>query len=134
MKEFIINLNKKRFEVRLEKRGDKYLVFVDDSPFEVEIFEKSSSKTKASSLVKPLIKSAEEEILEKKAIVAPMPGKITSIHVKVGDHIPIGELLLKLEAMKMENEIRAFASGKVEEIRVKVGDSVNQGDVLLTVG
>ncbi len=66
-------------------------------------------------------------------VVAPMPGKILSVKVNVGDSVNNGDLVLLLEAMKMENEVFATASGKVTEVRVKSGDSVNTGDVLLVI-
>lgn len=66
-------------------------------------------------------------------VTAPMPGKILSLKVNVGDSVNSGDLVLLLEAMKMENEVFASASGKVTEIRVKSGDSVNTGDVLLVI-
>jgi glutaconyl-CoA decarboxylase len=62
-----------------------------------------------------------------------MPGKVLSLKVAVGDSVNNGDLVLLLEAMKMENEIFATASGKVAEIRVNSGDSVNTGDVLLVI-
>lgn len=66
-------------------------------------------------------------------VTAPMPGKILSLKVNVGDSVNNGDLVLLLEAMKMENEVFATASGKVSEIRVKSGDSVNTGDVLMVI-
>lgn len=66
-------------------------------------------------------------------VTAPMPGKILSIKVNVGDSVNSGDLVLLLEAMKMENEVFATASGKVTEIRVKSGDSVNTGDILMVI-
>ena len=64
---------------------------------------------------------------------APMPGKILSVKVNVGDSVNNGDLVIMLEAMKMENEVFATASGKVTEVRVKSGDSVNTDDVLLVI-
>lgn len=64
---------------------------------------------------------------------APMPGKILSVKVNVGDTVNNGDLVIMLEAMKMENEVFATASGKVTEVRVKSGDSVNTDDVLLVI-
>ena len=55
-------------------------------------------------------------------ITAPMPGKVVSIKVKVGDEVNPNTLVLVLEAMKMENEILAGTSGKIKEIRVKSGE------------
>ena len=66
-------------------------------------------------------------------VTAPMPGKILNVKVNVGDSVNNGDLVLLLEAMKMENEVFATASGKVTEVRVKSGDSVSTGDVLLVI-
>ena len=66
-------------------------------------------------------------------VTAPMPGKILSVKVNVGDSVNSGDLVLMLEAMKMENEVFATASGKVTEIRVKSGDNVSTGDILMVI-
>jgi glutaconyl-CoA decarboxylase len=63
-----------------------------------------------------------------------MPGKVLDVKVSVGASVKSGDLVLMLEAMKMENEIFATASGTVKEVRVKSGDSVNTGDVLIVLG
>ena len=62
-----------------------------------------------------------------------MPGKILNVKVNVGDSVNEGDLVLLLEAMKMENEVFASATGKVVQIPVKSGDSVNTGDVLMVI-
>ena len=67
-------------------------------------------------------------------VEAPMPGKILKISVAVGASVASGDVLLILEAMKMENEISAPVSGTVREIRAREGDSVNTGDVLVVLG
>lgn len=67
-------------------------------------------------------------------VTAPMPGKVLDVKVAVGATVKNGELVLLLEAMKMENEIFASADGTVSEVRVRGGDSVNTGDVLLVIG
>lgn len=66
-------------------------------------------------------------------VTAPMPGTILDIKVKEGDSVKAGEVLMILEAMKMENEIMAPADGTVATINVSVGASVNAGDVLLSL-
>jgi len=66
-------------------------------------------------------------------VSAPMPGKILKVSVQPGSAVKSGELLLVLEAMKMENEILSPASGTVKEVRVKAGDSVNTGDTLVII-
>ncbi len=67
-------------------------------------------------------------------ITAPMPGKVWKIPVSVGDSVSEGDVLVVLEAMKMENEIQAGSAGTVQAIKVKEGDPVNTGDVLVIVG
>ena len=62
-----------------------------------------------------------------------MPGKVLDVKVAVGSVVKTGDLVLLLEAMKMENEIFAPADGTVAEVRVRGGDSVNTGDVLVVL-
>jgi biotin carboxyl carrier protein len=64
---------------------------------------------------------------------APMPGLVVSIPVGEGQEIQKGEVLLILESMKMQNELKAPRSGRVARLRVKVGDSVEQRQTLLSV-
>ena len=67
-------------------------------------------------------------------VKAPLPGTITSISVKVGDQVNVGDTVLVLEAMKMQNNIEAEYAGTVTSIVVNPGDSVMEGAVLLTIG
>ncbi len=62
-----------------------------------------------------------------------MPGSISKIKVNVGDQVKKGDILLVLEAMKMENEINATDDGKVKEILVKKGQKVSGGDILAII-
>jgi biotin carboxyl carrier protein len=64
-------------------------------------------------------------------IKAPMPGLIIDLKVKVGDLVKIGESLLILEAMKMENVIKSPGDGVVRLVKIKKGDSVEKGQVLI---
>ena len=66
-------------------------------------------------------------------ILAPMPGKIISVKVNAGDDVKTGDVVVILEAMKMENEITSTRDGKVAEIRVREGDSVDAEDVLIVI-
>jgi biotin carboxyl carrier protein len=67
-------------------------------------------------------------------VLAPMPGKISKITVKVGDSVAEDDELVILEAMKMENPICATAGGEVKEIKVKVGDAVEADQTLVVIG
>ena len=67
------------------------------------------------------------------AITAPMPGKLISIKVKVGDKVEANTLVAILEAMKMENELLAGISGTVKEIKARAGESVEGGKTLMVI-
>jgi len=64
---------------------------------------------------------------------APLPGKISRVAVRAGDAVKAGDTLLVIEAMKMENELRAGAAGTVLDVRVHAGQAVNAGDVLIVM-
>jgi biotin carboxyl carrier protein len=66
-------------------------------------------------------------------ILAPMPGKVIRLLVKVGDEVKAGQGLMVVEAMKMQNEIRSPKKGKVERLQAKEGQPVNAGDILAWV-
>ncbi|CEA06228.1 pyruvate carboxylase subunit B [Pseudomonas saudimassiliensis] len=65
---------------------------------------------------------------------APLAGNIFKVLVQPGEQVEEGDLVMVLEAMKMETDIRAFKSGVVGSVNVKVGDAVTVGDTLLTIG
>ena len=67
-------------------------------------------------------------------IKAPLPGTIIELKVNVGDTVKVGDVLLVLEAMKMQNNIESEFDGTVTSITVKQGDTVMEGSVLLTIG
>ena len=64
-------------------------------------------------------------------IKAPLPGKVTYVAVAVGDRVKRGDTVVVIEAMKMENELKAAGTGTVSEVRVRAGQAVNPGDVLV---
>ena len=66
-------------------------------------------------------------------VVSPMPGKIVRVLVKAGDPVTAKQGLVVVEAMKMENELRAARDGRVRELSVAEGQSVDAGTVLLVV-
>ena len=66
-------------------------------------------------------------------VTAPMQGTILKVLVNVGDAVEVGQNLVVLEAMKMENNIAAETAGSVKEIRAKVGDSVGAGDTMIVI-
>lgn len=66
-------------------------------------------------------------------VLSPLPGVVLSINVNVGDKVNNGDVLLIMEAMKMENEIRTDISGTINLIQVKPNDTVLEGDVLVVI-
>ncbi len=67
-------------------------------------------------------------------ILAPLPGTVLDVKVSAGQTVASGQVLLVLEAMKMENEIVAPRAGTVKELHAKKGQSVTTGDLLLVIG
>ncbi len=66
-------------------------------------------------------------------LVAPMPGKVLMVDVQPGDRVAAGQVLVVMEAMKMEHQITAPADGEVSEVRAHVGDQVDNGELLVVI-
>ena len=137
-----IEIDGKPHEVEVEEKGSAYVVTVDGTPYEVRIEEIREKKivepenpqvTHATPLVtgRPQVTSITTSIPG--LVTAPMPGTILKIRVSVGRKVAVGDVLLTLEAMKMENEISSPVSGTVKEVHVKEGDSANTGDKLISI-
>jgi pyruvate carboxylase subunit B len=67
------------------------------------------------------------------AVVSPLQGMILAVKVKVGDKVKEGDMLMTIEAMKMQNQVTASCSGVVREILTFQGEIVNAGDILMVV-
>lgn len=79
--------------------------------------------------------SAEEggALQAKNMVTAPMPGKVISLKVKVGDKVAERQVVAVMEAMKMENEILSETAGTVKEIKVKPGETIEGGQTLVVL-
>jgi glutaconyl-CoA/methylmalonyl-CoA decarboxylase subunit gamma len=77
---------------------------------------------------------APENVSEGNVIKAPIPGLILEVKVKEGDPVKVGQTVIIMEAMKMENRIAAPVAGTVKEIRVHKGSEVLTGSILLIIG
>jgi len=114
------------------------LIEVNGTRYEIEI-ERKIKQSKTPTLVRaaPVIPVTpginKKEGGSSHPLLAPLPGNITEIKVKTGDIIQKGQILMIMEAMKMENQVLADRAGVVESIHVQVGQSVLQGDVLLEI-
>ena len=129
----------------------KFLINVNGNEYEVEVEEIVDGKASTPSGPRPGAKVGKPASpapgpkgpkAEKKEVVvsegselvsAPMPGTILSVNVNEGDQVKAGDILLILEAMKMENEILAPKDGKISSIGVSQGTSVNTGDKLVVI-
>lgn len=80
----------------------------------------------------PRFPEAEPEIVTG-GLVAPMPGTVLAVHVGAGDSVVEGQLLIVVEAMKMEHRITAPRAGVVGEVRAHAGDQVTGGDLLVVI-
>lgn len=120
----------------LHRHGKTYSIVVEDEGRQ-RIRLKSAHRTVETSvldhrdqlLAQLGIGGAEE--LGDKEVRSPMPGLVLQLAVSVGDHVTKGQVLVVLEAMKMENEIRAKSDGTVAAIAVEQGDAVQKDQILL---
>lgn len=107
-----------------------YKIKVNGKAYEVEVETVSESDKKIEVAPKA---SAAQATNEAQAVKAPMAGTILNVKVAVGDMVNVGDTLVILEAMKLENEIKSQVAGKVVAIEVSKGSAVKNGDVLLMV-
>ena len=138
------------YEVEIEEvEGNIAKVNVNGIPFEVEL-QQPINAAKHPTIVKPKVEAPKPVATAAPTaaapaqpaapagsgnpVKAPLPGTITNIKVKVGDTIAVGDVVVVLEAMKMQNNIEAEYAGTVTSITVNPGDSVMEGATLLTIG
>ena len=115
----------------------KYRVHVNGKTYDVaveEIGEVASAALSGPHSVAPSAPPAQPMPAGSEVIAAPMPGKVLSIKVKTGQEVREGDLILLLEAMKMENENFCSRAGRVLEIKVAEGAYVDTGDALVVIG
>lgn len=114
-----------------------YHVNVNGTDYEIEIEEISAEEAKsrqaAPAAAAPAAFAPATVPTGAEMVSAPMPGTILSVNVSAGQSVNKGDVLMILEAMKMENEIMAPKSGKVSAVSVSKGSSVKTGDVLCAI-
>lgn len=126
----------------------KFNVTVNGTVYEVEVNEvggaapaaapkaapAAAPAPKAAPAAAPAPKAAAPVAAGAATVKCPMPGKILSVAVSVGTAVKKGDLLLVLEAMKMQNEIYAPQDGTVSDVRVSANQTVATGDILVVLG
>lgn len=121
-----------------------YTITVNGTAYEVEVEEKGGAVAAAPRAAAPAPKAApapapaaapaaKPVAAGAATVTAPMPGKVLEVKVKAGDAVKSGQVLLILEAMKMQNEIMAPADGTIADVRVSAGATVNTGDVMIVM-
>jgi biotin carboxyl carrier protein len=119
-------LNGQSYESYVYASDEGWQVFLHGSLYLAKVEDERERRLRASSGSR--VADREEFHLR-----APMPGLVVTVPVVEGEKIEKGDVLLILESMKMQNELRSPRSGKVSRVRVKPGDSVEQRQTLLSV-
>ncbi len=122
MKEFVIKVNGKEYNVEVEEVGGSQPVVTSTTP---KVAPKATPKTTTA----PKVQGKDGSL----KVTAPMPGTILGIKAKPGDKVSKGDTIVILEAMKMENEIAAPEDGVVASINVENGAAVESGQLLATL-
>lgn len=149
MKEYKYIINGNEYAVSIEHlEGSKANVTVNGKPYDVEIVGKEVKSATPSKATAPAAKAAPAAAAPTAkpaaaaapaaggagtTVKAPLPGTINDIKAAVGQKVNEGDVVLILEAMKMENEITAEKSGTITAISVQKGDTVMEGAPLFTV-
>jgi glutaconyl-CoA/methylmalonyl-CoA decarboxylase subunit gamma len=139
---YSISIDQKKYEVEVGAiSGGVAQVSVNGAPYEVQV-EKQGSRTAGAPTVKAAPRAAAAPAKAPApavasgggTIAAPIPGLIMKIMVAVGDTVKAGQVVVVMEAMKMENRLITTVDGKVKEIRRQKGSQVATGDVIMIIG
>lgn len=127
---YIVNINDKVYEVEVE-RGKANLIKTTQAaaPATAPVIETVSTENNT-----PVSQaSITADNIKGESVKSPMPGTILEIKAKIGEKIKKGQLIIVLEAMKMENEIFAPSDGVVAQIYVGKGSSVSTNEILMAI-
>lgn len=129
---YVVNINNKEYEVEVEKGKANLIRTTEVVSKEVDT-DSAPTVTKALTPVAVPTVAPENSIKSGTKLEAPMPGTVVDIKVNVGDQVKRGQLLVILEAMKMENEIYAAEDGRVVQVLVSRGSSVNTNETMIVL-
>lgn len=130
----LVTVNGRTIRVDLDSNGEgDTRVSVDAQTYPVRLTGSARARSGPATARPAAREQARTPAAVKGAITAQMTGRVVRVSVQAGDAVEAGDLLLILEAMKMENEIRAPRAGTVKEVRVAAGDRVSQGDALVVL-
>lgn len=123
---YSVIIDGRSYELWVHREGKRYGVFAEGRTLDVAVLDERRQRVES-------MKAAMPEVKKGFVLKAPMPAVVTAVLVEQGRQIKKGDVLCRLEAMKMENEMAAEADGVVKEINVVPGDGVEQNDVLIVV-
>lgn len=115
------------YEVELREENGRQVAVVDGVEYPVEAIGLVRGRAEPRKAARPAAGPVEG------ALMAMMPSKVIAVHVKVGDRVQAGQVVLVLEAMKMESELKAPRDGTVKAVHCAPGDSVNPGVPLVVI-
>lgn len=124
---YVAILNNKKYEIQIEKIPDYQPLSREQITAQTDA---SVSKSVSVSKETPISSQVVNGYVK---IVSPIQGSICCVQVAEGDVVNSGQVLLILEALKMENEIVAPINGTIASIHVKKGDIVNRNDILILI-
>jgi biotin carboxyl carrier protein len=121
-----VTINGETFEVKLEPDGNSWKATVEGETFIVGVEEDS-----AQPIAKP--KRSGKKRKRSGTVSSSIPGKVITVEVEVGQEVAEGDVVLILEAMKMQNEVAAPISGTITEINCKSGDNIEANLPLVVI-
>jgi acetyl/propionyl-CoA carboxylase alpha subunit len=124
---YLLHYGNRVFEITSDKYATNHFGFMIDGWYYDSIVRTTLQET-AESLQQNKIKAKHHSNVK-----APMPGLLLKLKKRVGDEVKLGEAILILEAMKMENELRSPSSGIVKEVFFNEGQSVEKDSIILTI-
>lgn len=124
---FSLLIGPRSYEVFVDRQKNTYYVLIEGDRYEVLVEDERLRQLRA-------LGGAKHEEAGEALVVAPMPGLVVAVLVEEGQAVKVGDGVVILEAMKMENEIRAPRDGVVKSVRVSPGQTVNQNEVMVQLG
>lgn len=126
---YFLKLNNQVFDLTREKQDDdKFTVLISGHRFELIV------RTALQDKAFKLLETNAESQHHRTEIKAPMPGLILKVKKNTGEKVEMGDSVIILEAMKMENDIKASVSGIIENIYISEGTAVEKGTLLFSIG
>ena len=124
---YLLKLDNKIYEVSADQIDhERFIISIDGKNFESIV--RTSVQEKAVKIIEFKIQAQ-----HKLEVKSPMPGMVIKINKQIGDEVTHGESVIILEAMKMENDVRAHISGKIKSLNVKEGKAVEKGFTLFII-